>query len=53
MSVYCGGVNIETNGDVDIFDITSDLQDVISKLKIEDGIVCVFVPGSTGYITSI
>jgi len=53
MSVYCGEVNIETNGDVDIVDITSDVQDVISKSKIKDGIVCVFVPGSTGSITSI
>jgi secondary thiamine-phosphate synthase enzyme len=53
MSVYCGEVNIETNGDVDIIDITSDVQDVISKSKIKDGIVCVFVPGSTGSITSI
>ncbi len=53
MSVYCGEVNIETNGDVDIVDITSDVQDVISKSKIKDGIVCVFVPGSTGSVTSI
>ena len=53
MSVYYGEVNIETNGDVDIVDITSDVQDVISKSKIKDGIVCVFVPGSTGSITSI
>jgi len=53
MSVYCGEVNIETNGNVDIVDITSDVQDVISKSKIKDGIVCVFVPGSTGSITSI
>jgi len=53
MSVYCGEVNIETNGDVDIVDITLDVQDVISKSKIKDGIVCVFVPGSTGSITSI
>jgi secondary thiamine-phosphate synthase enzyme len=53
MSVYCGEVNIVTNGDVDIVDITSDVQDIISKSKIKDGIVCVFIPGSTGSITSI
>jgi len=53
MSVYYGEVNIETNGDVEIVDITSDVQDVISKSKIKDGIVCVFIPGSTGSITSI
>ena len=53
MSVYCGEVNITTNGDVDIIDITSDVQDVINKSKIKDGIVCIFVPGSTGSVTSI
>ena len=53
MSVYCGEVNIETNRDVDIVDITSDVQEVVSKSKIKDGIVCVFVPGSTGALTSI
>ena len=42
MSVYCVEVNIVTNGEVDIVDITSDVKDVISKSKIKDGIVCVF-----------
>ena len=52
MSVYCGELNIETNEGVDIVDITSNVQDIISKSKIKDGIVCVFVPGSTGTLTS-
>jgi len=34
MSVYCGEVNIVTNGDVDIVDIASDLQNVTRKSKI-------------------
>ena len=41
MSVYCGELNIETNEGVDIVDITSNVQDIISKSKIKDGIVCV------------
>jgi secondary thiamine-phosphate synthase enzyme len=53
MSVHYEEINIQTSGEVDIVDITSDVQKVISKSKIKDGIVCVFVPGSTGTLTTI
>ncbi len=53
MSVYSGEINIQTNGEVDIIDITSDIQAEITSSKIQKGIVCVFVPGSTGTITTI
>jgi len=53
MSVYYDELNIPTKGEMDIVDITSDVQKVVSKSKIKDGIVCVFVPGSTGSITTV
>jgi len=53
MGVYCDEINIETNGEADIVDITSKVQNVITKSKIGNGIVCIFVPGSTGAITTI
>ena len=53
MSVYTGEINIKTDGEVDIVDITSDLQNQVKKSKIKNGIICVFVPGSTGTITTI
>jgi len=53
MSVYYDEIGIRTHGEVDIVDITSDVQKVVSKSKIKDGIVCVFVTGSTGAITTI
>jgi len=53
MSVYSSEINIQTNGEVDIIDITSDIQAEITTSKIQNGIVCVFVPGSTGTITTI
>jgi len=53
MSVYSYELSIQTKGEVDIVDITSDVQKVVSKSKIKEGIVCVFVPGSTGSITTI
>jgi len=53
MSVYYGEIGIQTRGEVDIVDITEDVQTVITKSKIKDGIVCVFVKGSTGTVTTI
>ena len=53
MSVYCGELNIKTSGEVDIINITDDVQDIVNKSKIKDGIACLFVPGSTGTITTI
>lgn len=53
MSVYYDEINIETRGEVDIVDITDNIQNIAKKSKIKNGIVCVFVPGSTGSITTI
>lgn len=53
MGVYCGKININTNGEVEIIDITPKIQEEINKSNIKNGIVCVFVPGSTGTITTI
>ena len=53
MGVYFDEIYIRTKRESDIIDITSNVQDVISKSKFNDGIVCVFVPGSTGCITTI
>ena len=53
MGVYCDEINIETNGETDIVDITSKVQKIITISKIKNGIVCIFVPGSTGTITTI
>jgi secondary thiamine-phosphate synthase enzyme len=53
MSVSYDEINIKTNGEVDIVDITSDLQKIVNKSNIKNGIVCIFVPGSTGAITTI
>ena len=53
MSVYSDEINIKTNGEVDIIDITSKIQNAVNKSKIKKGIICIFVPGSTGTITTI
>jgi secondary thiamine-phosphate synthase enzyme len=53
MSVYCGELNVKTRGEVDIVNITDDVQEIVNKSKIKNGIACLFVPGSTGTITTI
>ena len=53
MSVFYDEINVKTKGEVDIIDITDEIQDKILKSKIKKGIACVFVPGSTGTLTTI
>jgi len=53
MGVYSDEINIKTDGEVDIVDITGDIQNIVDKSKLNDGIACIFVPGSTGAITTI
>ena len=42
-----------TESDTDIVDITKDVREVLAESSATDGIVTVFVPGSTGALTTI
>lgn len=53
MSVHYDEINVRTNGEVYIINITEDAQRIVNKSKIKDGIACIFVPGSTGTLTTI
>ena len=53
MSVYSSEIQIITKCEGDIIDITSNIQDIVKVSKIRNGIICVFVPGSTGTLTTI
>jgi secondary thiamine-phosphate synthase enzyme len=53
MSVYSDVININTKGESDIIDITESIQKSVKKSKIKEGIICIFLPGSTGTITTI
>ena len=53
MSVYYDEISIKTMGEVDIIDITENIQEFVNKSKIKNGIACIFVAGSTGCITTI
>ena len=53
MSVVTKEVEIETKGFNDIHDITSLVNDFVKKLPFSEGSVIIFVPGSTGGVTTI
>jgi len=46
-------ISLSTKGYNQIIDITSQLRDYLSWSKLNDGHVIVFVPGSTGGLTTI
>jgi len=53
MAVVTKEVEIETKGFNDIHDITSLVDDFVKKLPFSEGSVIIFVPGSTGGVTTI
>jgi len=53
MAVVTKEVEIDTKGFNDIHDITSLVNDFVKKLPFSEGSVIIFVPGSTGGVTTI
>ena len=53
MKVIGSEIDIQTNEENQIINITADVEDVILKSELKDGIVCIFVGGSTGAITTM
>ena len=53
MAVHSGELRLSTQGDTDVVDITSDVQNIISDGPIDEGLVTAFVRGSTAAITTM
>jgi secondary thiamine-phosphate synthase enzyme len=53
MGVETKELHFDTQGEVEIVDITEKVNGKLRESEIEDGIVTVFVPGATGAITTI
>lgn len=53
MAVYRESINLNTNGDGDMTDITREVSETVSRSKIDNGICHVFNVGSTGVIGAI
>ena len=53
MSVATKELHFDTQGEVEIIDITEKVNSKLRESSIEDGIVTIFVPGATGAVTTI
>lgn len=53
MAVTTGTISRKTGGFNDIQDITADVADIVEESGLSDGIVTLFVTGSTGGVTTI
>lgn len=53
MTVVTKEIEIETKGFNDVHDITPLVADFVKKLPFPEGSVIIFVPGSTGGVTTI
>lgn len=46
-------ISLNTKGETDIIDITSRVEQILTDTKLKNGTITVFVPGSTGGLTTI
>lgn len=53
MKVLGSEIEINTTEENEIINITAEVEDIILKSELKDGIVCIFVGGSTGAITTM
>ncbi len=51
--IFSETISLSTKGFSDILDITHHVDAVIDRSRIENGLVTVFCPGSTGAVTTI
>lgn len=51
--VFSETISFSTRGFSDIIDITDQVESVAKRSKIENGLVTIFCPGSTGAVTTI
>ncbi len=53
MGVYTQEIELNTKGEVDIVDISSNVEEIVKKSKIKNGIAVVFCIGSTCAVSTV
>jgi secondary thiamine-phosphate synthase enzyme len=53
MTAVNGSLSVKTSAKDEIIDITSRVQDIVSRSKVSNGLACVFVAGSTAAVTTV
>lgn len=53
MTVVTKQLSVNTRGEGDILDVTEDVAEAVIESSLKNGVVTIFVPGSTGALTTI
>jgi secondary thiamine-phosphate synthase enzyme len=53
MAVKTYDFHLNTKGHGDILDVTENVQDLVAKSGLADGVATVFIPGSTAAVTTV
>ncbi|MGQ9543355.1 MAG: secondary thiamine-phosphate synthase enzyme YjbQ [Candidatus Bathyarchaeia archaeon] len=53
MTVVTKSISLKTRGEVEMVDLTGDVERAVKESGLRDGVVTVFIPGSTGALTTI
>jgi secondary thiamine-phosphate synthase enzyme len=53
MNVVTKVIHVESRGEADIVDLTGEVERVVQETRFRDGVVTLFVQGSTGALTTI
>jgi secondary thiamine-phosphate synthase enzyme len=53
VELHSGQLRFSTEGDGDVIDLTEGVQSVLESSGVENGLVSVFVPGSTAAVTAM
>lgn len=53
MAVYSSGIRLKTACEGDMIDVTGLVQERVSASKVKEGLCLVFVPGSTGALSTV
>jgi secondary thiamine-phosphate synthase enzyme len=53
VELHTGQLRFSTEGDGDVIDLTAGVASVLESAGVEDGVVSVFVPGSTAAVTAM
>jgi secondary thiamine-phosphate synthase enzyme len=53
MPVYNDTISLSSKGENDIIDVTKDVQKIVSRSGLNEGICLLFVPGSTGTLSTM
>ena len=53
MAIHTGNLTFSTRGDGDVIDLTEGLRSVLGSSGVTNGMISVFVPGSTAAVTAM